>query len=163
MTDTSIIETAATAHHPAPTARVQLSSVVPDGYRKVINLDGYVGQTVEAPLGDLIKLRASQLNGCSFCVDMHSVDLQEGGYPLRKVFAVSAWRESPWFTERERTALELTEAVTLIHQGGVSEELYARAIAEFGEVDFANLLLAIGTINIWNRIAVPTHLQPPAL
>ncbi|MEY9950775.1 carboxymuconolactone decarboxylase family protein [Leifsonia sp. EB34] len=163
MTDTSIIETVATADHPAPVERVQVSAVVPDGYRKVINLDGYVGNAVEAPLGDLIKLRASQLNGCSYCVDMHSVDLQDGGYPLRKVFAVSAWRESPWFTERERTALELTEAVTLIHQGGVSEELYARAIAEFGEVDFANLLLAIGTINIWNRIAIPTHLQPPAL
>ena len=163
MTDTSIIETVATADHPTPVERVQISSAVPDGYRKVINLDGYVGQAVEEPLGDLIKLRASQINGCTYCVDMHSVDLQEGGYPLRKVFAVSAWRESPWFSERERTALELTEAVTLIHQGGVSEALYARSLAELGEVGFANLILAIGTINIWNRIAIPTHLRPPAL
>lgn len=163
MTDTSIIETVATAHHPTPVERVQLSSAAPEGYRAVLDLDRYVGQAVEAPLGDLIKLRASQLNGCSYCVDMHSVDLQNGGYPTRKVFAVSAWRESPWFSLRERTALELTEAVTLLPQGGVSEELYARSIAEFGEVDFANLLLAIGTINLWNRIAVTTHLQPPAL
>lgn len=163
MTDTSIIETIATADHPVPVDRVQISAIVPEGYRKVINLDGYVAKAVEEPLGDLIKLRASQLNGCTYCVDMHSVDLQSGGFPLRKVFAVSAWRESPWFTERERTALELTEAVTLIHQGGVSEALYARAVNEFGEVGFADLILAIGTINLWNRIAIPTRMHPPAL
>ena len=145
------------------TERLQISSVVPDGYRKVINLDGYVANAVEDPLGDVIKLRASQLNGCTYCVDMHSVDLTDKGYPLRKVFAVSAWRESPWFTDRERIALELTEAVTLIHQGGVSDELYARAVAEFGDQGFADLILAIGTINIWNRIAIPTHMRPPAL
>jgi len=145
------------------TERIDISSVAPEGYRKVINLDGYVGQHVEEPLGDLIKLRASQINGCTFCVDMHSVDLQGGGYPLRKVSAVSAWRESTRFTERERTALELTEAVTLIHDGGVSDELYDRALAEFGDEALANLILAIGTINIWNRIAVPTHMHPPAL
>ncbi|MFF2052381.1 carboxymuconolactone decarboxylase family protein [Leifsonia sp. NPDC058194] len=145
------------------TERIQISSLAREGYRAVIALDSYVGEHVEAPLGDLIKLRASQLNGCTFCVDMHSVDLEAGGYPLRKVFAVSAWRESTWFTDRERTALELTEVVTLLHDGGVSDELYARALAEFGEEGLANLLLAIGTINIWNRIAVPTHLRPPAL
>jgi AhpD family alkylhydroperoxidase len=160
MTDTATTEQASTEH---ATERVQLSSAVPDGYRRVINLDGYVARAVEQPLGDVIKLRASQLNGCTYCVDMHSVDLQDGGYPLRKVFAVSAWRESPWFSGRERTALELTEAVTLIHQGGVSDELYARSVAEFGEEGYADLILAIGTINLWNRIAVPTHLRPPAL
>ena len=144
------------------TERIDISSVVPDGYRKVINLDGYVGQHVEEPLGDLIKLRASQINGCTFCVDMHSVDLQAGGYPLRKVFSVITWRESEWFSERERVALELTEEVTLI-QGGVSDDLYARALAEFGEDGLANLLLAIATINVWNRIAIPTLMHPPAL
>ncbi|MCI0158631.1 carboxymuconolactone decarboxylase family protein [Leifsonia shinshuensis] len=143
--------------------RLQISSAVPEGYRKVINLDGYVGHVVEEPLGNLIKLRASQINGCTYCVDMHSVDLTDSGYPLRKVFAVSAWRESPWFSHRERTALELTEAVTLIHQGGVSDELYAQAVTEFGEQGFADFILAIGTINIWNRIAIPTHMRPPAL
>ncbi|KRC50613.1 alkylhydroperoxidase [Leifsonia sp. Root227] len=144
------------------TERIDISSVVPDGYRKVINLDGYVGQHVEEPLGDLIKLRASQINGCTFCVDMHSVDLQAGGYPLRKVFSVITWRESEWFSERERVALELTEEVTLI-QGGVSDDLYARALAEFGAEALANLLLAIATINVWNRIAIPTLMHPPAL
>lgn len=143
--------------------RVQISSSAPDGYRRIINLDGYVGNAVEQPLGDLIRLRASQLNGCTYCVDMHSVDLQNAGYPLRKVFAISAWRESPWFTDRERTALELTEAVTLIHQGGVDDDLYTRAVAEFGDEGFANLILAIGTINIWNRVAIPTRMRPPAL
>lgn len=145
------------------TERIQISSLAREGYRAVVALDRYVGEHVEAPLGDLIKLRASQLNGCTFCVDMHSVDLEDGGYPLRKVFAVSAWRESTWFTARERTALELTEAVTLIHDGGVPDALYDQALAEFGEEGLANLILAIGTINIWNRIAVPTHMHPPAL
>ncbi|GAB3581112.1 carboxymuconolactone decarboxylase family protein [Leifsonia lichenia] len=144
------------------TERIDISSIVPEGYRKVINLDGYVGQHVEEPLGDLIKLRASQINGCTFCVDMHSVDLQAGGYPLRKVFSVITWRESEWFSERERVALELTEEVTLI-QGGVSDDLYARALAEFGAEGLANLLLAIATINVWNRIAIPTLMHPPAL
>lgn len=159
---TDIAEHTPTTGH-APTERLQLSALAPEGYRKVISLDGYVGNAVEAPLGDVIKLRASQINGCTYCVDMHSVDLTDSGYPLRKVFAVSAWRESPWFSDRERIALELTEAVTLIHQGGVSDDLYQRAVTEFGEEGYANLILAIGTINIWNRIAIPTHMQPPAL
>ncbi|WP_223695160.1 carboxymuconolactone decarboxylase family protein [Leifsonia poae] len=145
------------------TERIDIASVVPEGYRKAVNLDGYVSQHVENPLRDLVNLRASQLNGCTFCVDMHSVDLQSGGVPLRKVFSVITWRESEWFTPRERVALELTEAVTLIHQGGVSDDLYARALAEFGEEALANLLLAIATINVWNRIAIPTRMHPPAL
>lgn len=145
------------------TERIQISSLAREGYRAVVALDRYVGERVEAPLGDLVKLRASQLNGCTYCVDMHSVDLQGGGIPLRKVFAVSAWRESTWFTPRERTALELTEAITLLSEGGVSDALYERALAEFGEAGLADLILAIGTINVWNRIAVPTHMRPPAL
>ncbi|WP_271178149.1 carboxymuconolactone decarboxylase family protein [Leifsonia poae] len=144
------------------TERIDISSLVPEGYRKVINLDGYVGQRVEQPLGDLVRLRASQLNGCTFCVDMHSVDLQTAGVPLRKIFSVITWRESEWFSERERIALELTEEITLI-QGGVSDELFARARAEFGDEGLSDLILAIGTINIWNRIAIPTLMAPPAL
>ena len=145
------------------TERIQIPSLAREGYRTVVALDRYVGERVEEPLGDLIKLRASQLNGCTYCVDMHSVDLQAGGVPLRKVFAVSAWHESTWFTPRERTALELTEAITLLAGGGVSDALYDAALAEFGEEGLADLILAIGTINIWNRIAVPTHMRPPAL
>lgn len=145
------------------TERIQIPALASEGYRTIVKLDGYVGRNVEEPLGDLIKLRASQINGCTYCVDMHSVDLQGGGYPLRKVFAVAAWRESTWFSERERTALELTEAVTLIHEDGVPDELYERALAEFGEEGLANLLLAIATINVWNRVAIPTRMQPASL
>jgi AhpD family alkylhydroperoxidase len=145
------------------TQRIDAATIAPEGYRKVINLDGYVGQNVEEPLGDLIKLRASQINGCTFCVDMHSVDLKAAGVPERKIFAVITWRESEFFTPRERVAFELTEAVTLIHQGGVSDRLWADAVAEFGEKGVADLILAIATINVWNRVAIPTRMAPPPL
>jgi AhpD family alkylhydroperoxidase len=144
------------------TQRIDLSSLIPDGYRKVINLDGYVRANIEYPLRDFVNLRASQINGCTYCVDSHSVDLEESGVPLRKIYSVITWRESDFFTERERIALELTEQITLV-QGGVSDELWARADAEFGAEMLADLVLAIGTINIWNRIAIPTRLAPPVL
>ncbi len=144
------------------TERIDISSITPEGYRKVINLDGYAGQNVENPLRDLVNLRASQLNGCTFCVDMHSVDLQAAGVPLRKIFSVITWRESEWFSEREKIALELTEEITRI-EGGVPDELWDRALAEFGDRGLADLVLAISTINVWNRIAISTRMLPPAL
>jgi AhpD family alkylhydroperoxidase len=144
------------------TERIDISSITPEGYRKVINLDGYAGQNVENPLRDLINLRASQLNGCTFCVDMHSVDLQAAGVPLRKIFSVITWRESEWFTAREKIALELTEEITRI-QGGVPDELWDKAHAEFGDRGLADLVLAISTINVWNRIAISTRMLPPEL
>jgi AhpD family alkylhydroperoxidase len=145
------------------TQRIDAAAIAPEGYRKIINLDGYVTQNVENPLADLIRLRASQINGCTFCVDMHSVDLRAEGVPERKIFSVITWRESDFFTPRERVALELTERVTLIHEGGVSDELWSRAVAEFGERGVADLILAIATINVWNRVAIPVRMAPPPL
>jgi alkylhydroperoxidase family enzyme len=93
---------------------------------------------------------------------MHSVDLQAAGVPLRKIFSVITWRESEWFSEREKIALELTEEITRI-QGGVPDFLWDRALAEFGDRGLADLVLAISTINVWNRIAISTRMLPPEL
>ena len=142
--------------------RFKLSSVSPDGYRIVKELDRYCGNSLDPAIKDLISLRASLINGCTFCVDQHSVDLQRDGMHVRKIFSVTTWRESPFFNEIERTALELTEAITNISEG-VTDELWSRARSVFNEQELGDIILAIGSINILNRIGVSTHLQPPAL
>ena len=144
------------------TERIDISSLVPEGYRKVINLDGYVGQHVEQPLGDIVRLRASQLNGCTFCVDMHSVDLQTAGMPLRKIFSVTTWRESEWFTERERSPSSSPRRSRSSRAASPTSCSPAPAPSSATRGS-PNLILAIGTINIWNRIAIPTLMAPPAL
>jgi AhpD family alkylhydroperoxidase len=133
-----------------------------EGYRKVVDLDAYVTDNLDFELVNLVYLRASLLNGCNYCVDAHSTDLIKGGIPVRKVTAVSTWSESTLFSEREAIAFELTDAVTHI-AGGVSDDLWERGTKEFGEKGLSDLVLAIGTINLWNRIAIPTHLPVPPL
>jgi AhpD family alkylhydroperoxidase len=133
-----------------------------EGYRKVVDLDAYVTDNIDAELVNLVYLRASFLNGCNYCVDAHSTDLIKGGMPVRKVTAVTTWKESTLFSNRHRLAFELTDAVTAI-AGGVSDDLWERGTAEFGEKGLGDLVLAIGTVNLWNRIAIPTHLPVPAL
>lgn len=118
------------------------------------------GFGIEPKLLELIKIRASQLNGCGFCLDMHARDARKIGETEQRLYTVAAWWETPFFSEGEQVALKLTEEVTLISKGGVNEETYKKAVALFGEKGFAQLLLAIITINGWNRIAVATHLAP---
>jgi AhpD family alkylhydroperoxidase len=142
--------------------RTPLATSVPEGYRKVNALDLYVSNSVEPSLKDLVFLRASQLNGCNYCVDAHSSDLHGDGFPLRKVFAVTTWRESSFFTPRERLALELTEAITDIAHG-VSDDLWQRVSAAFSDKEVGDLVLAISMINVWNRISISTGLQPEPL
>lgn len=143
--------------------RMPISKSAPAAYRAVIALDAAVGHALEVGLKDLIYLRASQINGCTYCVDSHSVDLQEGGMPIRKIFVVSAWHESEFFTPRERLALELTEAVTRISEGGVSDNLWKRTSTEFGDEGLGDLILVISAINVWNRIGVSTITAVPPL
>lgn len=121
------------------------------------------GAELDSRLGELVRIRASQLNGCAFCVDMHCVDAQGAGEDDRRIFAVAAWRESPFFDERERAALALTEAMTRLGDGGVPDAVYARAAELFGEDELARLMGAIIVINAWNRVAVATAMQPGAL
>ncbi|EXG80390.1 carboxymuconolactone decarboxylase family protein [Cryptosporangium arvum] len=141
--------------------RISAAQLAPDGYRAVLALEKYVASNVEPVVFELVKLRASMLNGCSFCVDMHSKDALAAGEDSRRLFAVAAWREAPFFTRRERAALALTDAMTRLGEHGVPDDVYAGAAAVWEEKDLADLILAIGTINLWNRLAITSHTPPP--
>ncbi|GAA3372885.1 carboxymuconolactone decarboxylase family protein [Streptomyces sannanensis] len=116
--------------------------------------------SLELPLLELVRTRASQINGCAYCVDAHSRDAQDGGESERRLFALPAWREAPFFTARERAALELTEAVTQLNISPVSDEVYAGAAAQFTEVELAELIWTITIINAWNRVAATARPWP---
>jgi AhpD family alkylhydroperoxidase len=141
--------------------RIQISDHAPDGYRKVNQLDAYIGGALTPALMNLVYLRASLINGCTYCVDAHSIDLA-ALVGERKTFSVTTWRESEWFDARERAALDLTESITRIEHG-VSDEVWQAAAAVFTDKELSDLVLAIGTINVWNRIAISTGMLPPAL
>jgi AhpD family alkylhydroperoxidase len=115
---------------------------------------------LEAPLLELVRLRASQLNGCAYCVDAHSKDAREGGETERRLYAVPVWREAPFFTDRERAALELTEAATRLTDGAVSDDLVAGVAKHFSEVELAELIWSIAVINAWNRLGAVAHAWP---
>lgn len=130
--------------------------------QQVLKLEEYLAQSsVETHLLHLIKLRASQMNGCAFCLAMHARDLRTEGESEDRLHVLSAWRETDWFTPRERAALAFTEAVTSLTNGEVSDEVFAQARAEFSETELADLTLAIATINTWNRLNVAWR-TPPA-
>lgn len=142
--------------------RVLFENMPAEGYRAVLGLDKYVKSAVDQTVLELVKLRASILNGCAYCVDMHSRDALAAGEQSRRLFAVAAWREAPFFDERERAALALTDAVTQLGEHGVSDEVWDTAVKHWSEDGVVNLVLAIGTINLWNRIGVSIRAQPPA-
>jgi AhpD family alkylhydroperoxidase len=143
--------------------RMAFGKIVPAGYRAVSGLEDYVRATVDLPLLELLKLRASIVNGCAYCVDLHTTDALAAGEDRRRLFAVATWRESTFFTERERIMFALTDSVTRLGEHGVPDDEWDAAIEEFGDVGVANLIIAIATINVWNRLAVATHLAPPPL
>ncbi|MFD1880780.1 MULTISPECIES: carboxymuconolactone decarboxylase family protein [Paracoccus] len=139
--------------------RLNVSQITPDLYAAVLALDTKVKQSgIDLDLLHLIKLRASQINGCAYCVDMHVKESLADGIPAQKLHLVSVWRESPLFDDRERAVLEWTESLTLIAQTGASDSAYEALRAHFSEEQIAQLIVAIGTINIWNRIAVSSRL-----
>ncbi|MFG2726844.1 carboxymuconolactone decarboxylase family protein [Streptomyces canus] len=115
---------------------------------------------VEPELLELIRIRASQINGCAFCLDMHTKDARAAGETEQRVYALNAWRETPFFTGRERAALALTEAVTLVHDGQVPDTVYAEAAEVFDETQLAALIWAATVINAYNRIAIATRMVP---
>jgi AhpD family alkylhydroperoxidase len=140
--------------------RMNLDQVAPEAKKAMLGLEMYVRKHVPERLLALIKMRASVLNGCAYCVDMHSTDALRAGESARRLFAVAAWREAPFFSAQERAALALTDAVTAISVAGVPGEVWAAARAAFDERQVADLLMAIVTINGWNRLAISAHTQP---
>ena len=149
--------------------RIDFHKLAPGVYRAMAALEGYVRTSsgLEPSLLVLVKMRASQINGCAYCLDMHSKDARAAGETEQRLYALNAWRETPFFTDRERAALEWTEAVTLISSGHAPDEIYDQVRRRFTEEELANLTLAIVTINGWNRLcisfrAVPGSYQPTA-
>lgn len=135
--------------------RIDHAAVAPEGLRALAGLERYVrGSGLEASLLALVKLRASQLNGCAYCVDMHTKDARADGVSEQRLYATTVWRETPFFTERERAALAWTEAVTELGRAGVGERLYEETRRQFAEKELVDLTLAIVAINGWNRLAV---------
>ena len=143
--------------------RLTINDAAPGAYQAVLGMEIYSRQHNDPVLYELVKLRASMINGCAFCVDMHCVDARKAGEHERRIFAVAAWRESPFFDERERAALALTEAMTRLSDGGVPDDVYEAAADAFTEDELGNLMGVIIAINAWNRVAVATELQPPEL
>jgi AhpD family alkylhydroperoxidase len=117
------------------------------------------GTGLEPLLLELVKLRASYINGCAYCIDMHSKDTRVLGETEQRIYAIPVWRETPFFTPRERAALAWTEAVTEISKGGVSDALYAEAREHFEERELVELTMAVIVINGWNRLAIPFHAE----
>ena len=138
-----------------------MQKVAPDLYGALSTLQRAVdGSSLPRPLLELVKLRASQLNRCAYCLDMHSMDAVALGIPAAKLHVLDAWREAPFYTERERAALAWTETLTLIAERGVPEEVYRAVQAHFTKRELAELTLAIIAINGWNRIAISTRMEP---
>lgn len=141
--------------------RLQFFAAAPELMKAVQILNQHVEKSgLEHSLLHLIKLRASQINGCSYCVDMHSREAREDGETEQRLYLVAAWKESPLFSERERAAFAWTEAVTLI-SNGVSDELYAATRQHFSEEELTKLTVAVGMINVWNRLCVSFHALHP--
>lgn len=142
------------------TDRVDITADAPPLHRAQVALDRAVRESpLDVRLYELVKIRASQINGCAYCIDMHTRDALAAGESQQRLFALSAWRESPLFDERERAALALTDAVTLIATGAERvDPAYEAAAAHFSSEELAALLYGIAVINTWNRLAVSTHM-----
>ena len=137
-------------------------SLTPDAYDAVLALSQVAGKAgMDKQLLELIKLRASQINGCAFCVQYHILESEKLGVPIDKLNLVVVWREAPQFSQRERAALAWTEALTRLADG-VSDEVYAQASAEFSEKELAYLTSAVASINVWNRFGAAFRWTPPA-
>jgi AhpD family alkylhydroperoxidase len=140
--------------------RINIGTIEPTGYKAILGLEKFIESTpLTRTHKDLIKIRSSQINGCAFCIDMHTKDARKAGETEQRIYALNAWRETPFFSDEERAILALTEEVTLINQH-VKDETYAQAAKVLEETYLAQVILAIITINAWNRIGITTNLMP---
>lgn len=144
----------------ASATRVNLPMTTPDVHRAMVAFGQAAEDKLDPVIGVLVKVRASQCNGCSFCLDLHTREARAAGEREQRLYALAAWRETPFFNDRERAALALTEAVTFLTDGHVPDDVYATAAQQFDEIELAYLLWTIAAINVWNRMAVATRLRP---
>ena len=136
-------------------ARIPFAKVAPGVVEAMLNLEKYLaGCGLEESLLQLVKMRASQINGCAYCLDMHSKDARAGGETEQRLYLLDAWREAPFYTERERAALAWTEALTKISESQAPDEVYEMVREQFKEKELVDLTLAIAAINSWNRFAI---------
>jgi AhpD family alkylhydroperoxidase len=141
--------------------RISYVKVAPGAYKAMLGLETYANHCgLERSLLDLVRLRASQINGCAYCIDMHSKDLRAEGESEQRLYLLDAWRESPFYSDRERAALAWTEAVTLVTNGHVPDEVYEQARQQLSEEELVNLTLAIVAINGWNRLSIGFRTAP---
>lgn len=140
--------------------RISIIDLEPGAYKAMFGLEKYLKSTGLNPVWrELIKIRASQVNGCAFCIEMHTKEARQAGETERRLYALSAWKESPLFTKEERVLLAMTEEITLLPDRGFTEETYRSALELFDEDSVAQIIMLIVTINAWNRIAVSTHMM----
>lgn len=141
--------------------RINIQQVNPEAYTAMYGMEKLVrDSSLEKTIIELVKIRASQINGCAFCINMHTKDARSQGETEQRIYALSAWRDTPYFTEKEQAALALTEAVTLISTNHVPGGVYQEAAKHFDSKALSELIMAIITINSWNRIAISTGLMP---
>lgn len=141
--------------------RIEYNNVAPEALKAMLGLEFYVRHSgLEGSLLELVKLRASQINGCAYCIDMHTKDARAAGEKEQRLYGVTAWEETPFFTERERAALAWTEAVTKVGEGHVPDSVYEHARRHFSEKELVDLTLAIVAINGWNRLAISFRKVP---
>ncbi|HMW65325.1 MAG TPA: carboxymuconolactone decarboxylase family protein [Chitinophagaceae bacterium] len=138
--------------------RINISKVAPQAYDAMLELEKYLATSgLDKKLFELIKTRASQINGCAYCINMHVRDAQQIGETSQRLFLLDAWRETDLFTEKERAALALTEAITLITNGHVPDDVYHAAASKMTDPELAAVIMSIVTINAWNRIAITSR------
>jgi AhpD family alkylhydroperoxidase len=141
--------------------RVKIATLAPDFYQALIDLDAQSATGLDPRLADIVRIRASQLNGCAYCLDMHTLDARHGGDSEQRLNLIATWREArKFYSAQEQAALELTEAITLISVDHVPDDVYAIAAAAFDDKDLAQLIGLIITINAWNRVGVTGRLEP---
>jgi AhpD family alkylhydroperoxidase len=139
--------------------RINLAELEPAAYQAMLGLERYLSSSsLPAPLRELVKLRASQLNGCAFCVHLHSGRARNGGEPDERLFSLVAWRESPFFSKAERAALALTDAATRLDSDGVPDDVWNEAASHYDDRQLAALVMTVATVNAWNRIGVSTRM-----
>ena len=142
------------------TKRINIKEVSPDAYKAMMALENYIEKANLNPLyKELIKIRSSQINGCAYCIDMHTRDAKKLGESERRIYALSVWHESPLFSEEERTLLSATDEITNLSIKGLSEETYNNLTKYFDPLAIAEIIMIVITINSWNRIAVSTHME----